>query len=183
MLGSFPPQKKRWCKDFEFYYPNFTNDMWRVFGLVFFNDALHFIDSEKKTYKRDVIIDFLHQKGIAIYDTACAIRRLNDNASDKFLEVVEQTDIEALLEQMPQCTSIVTTGQKATDTLCEHFQVEKPKVGSDISTTITLRNGEQRPLRLFRMPSTSRAYPLSLQRKAEAYAQMFCRIFGDTVVR
>ena len=28
MLGSFPPQKKRWSMDF--YYPNLNNDMWRI---------------------------------------------------------------------------------------------------------------------------------------------------------
>ena len=27
-LGSFPPQRKRWCMDF--YYPNFINDHWRI---------------------------------------------------------------------------------------------------------------------------------------------------------
>ena len=31
MLGSFPPQKKRWSMDF--FYPNWSNDMWRIFGL------------------------------------------------------------------------------------------------------------------------------------------------------
>lgn len=29
-LGSFPPQRKRWCMDF--YYPNFINDHWRIRG-------------------------------------------------------------------------------------------------------------------------------------------------------
>lgn len=33
MLGSFPPQKKRWSMDF--FYPNLQNDMWRIFGLIF----------------------------------------------------------------------------------------------------------------------------------------------------
>ena len=28
MLGSFPPQRKRWSM--EFYYPNWNNDMWRI---------------------------------------------------------------------------------------------------------------------------------------------------------
>lgn len=32
-LGSFPPQRKRWCIDF--YYPNFINDHWRIEGEVF----------------------------------------------------------------------------------------------------------------------------------------------------
>ncbi len=32
MLGSFPPQKKRWSM--EFYYPNWNNDMWRITGFL-----------------------------------------------------------------------------------------------------------------------------------------------------
>ena len=39
MLGSFPPAPKRWAM--KFYYPNFTNDMWRIFGLCFYSDKLH----------------------------------------------------------------------------------------------------------------------------------------------
>ena len=38
MLGSFPPQKKRWSM--EFYYPNWNNDMWRIVGLLFFNTTV-----------------------------------------------------------------------------------------------------------------------------------------------
>ena len=34
MLGSFPPQAKRWSM--KFYYPSFINDMWRILGLIFF---------------------------------------------------------------------------------------------------------------------------------------------------
>ena len=42
MLGSFPPARHRWCMDF--FYPNFINDMWRIFGIVFFDDREHFVD-------------------------------------------------------------------------------------------------------------------------------------------
>lgn len=177
MLGSFPPQQKRWCM--EFYYPNFTNDMWRVFGVVFFGDAKHFVDTEGKTYLKAEIIDFLNEKGIGIYDTACAVRRLADNASDKFLEVVTPTDIEALLSQMPDCYAICTTGQKATDTICEHFGILQPKMG-EYTDFEALVNSTPRPMRLYRMPSTSRAYPLSLQKKSEAYQRMFIAVFPDT---
>lgn len=44
MLGSFPPSRRRWCMDF--FYPNFINDMWRIFGLVFFGDKERFVDRE-----------------------------------------------------------------------------------------------------------------------------------------
>lgn len=177
MLGSFPPQQKRWCM--EFYYPNFTNEMWRVFGMVFFDDKLHFVDIEQKTYRKDEIVSFLNEKGIGIYDTACAVRRLADNASDKFLEVVTPTDIEALLSQMPDCHAICTTGQKATDTICEHFGITQPKMGqcTDFEATVS---SAVRKMRLYRMPSTSRAFPMPLLKKAEAYQRMFNAVFPDT---
>ena len=40
MLGSFPPARKRWSMDF--FYPNFINDMWRIYGLCFFEDKDYF---------------------------------------------------------------------------------------------------------------------------------------------
>lgn len=172
MLGSFPPQQKRWCM--EFYYPNYINDMWRLVGLLFFDDAQHFVDAERKTFRKTEIVDFLNVKGIGIYDTACAVKRLKDNASDKFLEVVTPTNVEALLSRMPQCQAVVTTGQKATDTICAHFGIEQPKMGGRQEFGfVDPTTGEERRCFLYRMPSTSRAYPLSLAKKAEAYRQMF----------
>ena len=166
MLGSFPPQKKRWSM--EFYYPNLNNDMWRIFGILFFDDKDYFLNETRKAFCRERIIDFLNEKGIALFDTASSIRRLQDNASDKFLEVVEATDVTALLRQLPECKAIVTTGQKATDTLRQQFTVEDPKVG-DYSEFIF----EGRAMRLYRMPSSSRAYPLALDKKATAYRIMY----------
>lgn len=166
MLGSFPPQKKRWSMDF--YYPNLNNDMWRIVGALFFDDKDYFLDATGKAFCRERIIPFLEEKGIALFDTASAIRRLQDNASDKFLEVVESTNIAALLERLPECKAIVTTGQKATDTLREQFEVKEPKVG-DYSEFVF----EGRALRLYRMPSSSRAYPLALAKKAAAYRIMY----------
>ncbi len=166
MLGSFPPQKKRWSMDF--YYPNLNNDMWRIVGFLFFNDKDYFLTETRKAFCRDRIINFLHEKGIALFDTASSVRRLQDNASDKFLEVVQPTDIATLLRQIPLCKAIVTTGQKATDTLRQQLEVEEPKVG-DFSEFIF----EGRAIRLYRMPSSSRAYPLALDKKAAAYRIMY----------
>ena len=147
MLGSFPPQRKRWSMDF--YYPNLNNDT-------------------RKAFCREQFIDFLNEKGIALFDTASSIRRLQDNASDKFLEVVQPTDIAALLRQLPECRAIVTTGQKATDTLRAQLEVEEPKVGDYAEFVF-----EGRAMRLYRMPSSSRAYPLALDKKAAAYRIMY----------
>ena len=111
MLGSFPPPRKRWCMDF--FYPNRTNMMWEIFGLVFFGDSGILIDKSTNTFKQSHIESLLRERGIAIYDTACAVRRLSGNASDKDLEIVEKTDIPALLSSIPQCHDIVCTGQKS----------------------------------------------------------------------
>lgn len=166
MLGSFPPQPKRWAMNF--YYPNFTNDMWRIMGLMFYGDKFYFIDQKNKTFHLDQIIDLLNEKGIAIFDTATHIRRLQDNASDKFLEVVKATDVKALLAQLKECKAIMTTGEKATDTLCEMLQTNKPKVGDFVEFTF-----QGRSMRLYRMPSSSRAYPLAVEKKAASYRILF----------
>lgn len=166
MLGSFPPQAKRWSM--EFYYPNFINDMWRILGLLFFGDKNRFVDIPAKKFKLEEIVDFCTETGIAMYDTATAVRRLKDNASDKFLEVVTPTDIPALLREIPKCQAIVTTGEKATDTLCQTFGTSAPSTGEYSDFLF-----EGRPMRLYRMPSSSRAYPLSLDKKAAAYRRLF----------
>lgn len=166
MLGSFPPQRKRWSMDF--FYPNLQNDMWRIFGYIFFQNKDHFLYPHKKAFDKDRIIAFLNEKGIALYDTATVVRRLQDNASDKYLEVIEPTDIRLLLKQLPQCEAIVTTGQKATDTIREQIDVLEPAIGN--SSPFQL---EDKLLRLYRMPSSSRAYPLALEKKAKAYLFMF----------
>ena len=174
MLGSFPPQQKRWSM--EFYYPNWTNDMWRIVGLIFFADKHHFELPGRKAFNKEQLVTFLTQQGIALYDTASAVRRLRDNASDKYLEVVTPTDIPALLAQLPLCQAIVTTGEKATQTLCalattanqQEVEVTPPPVGG--STQLTIGN---RTITLYRMPSSSRAYPLAIEKKAAAYQKMF----------
>lgn len=165
MLGSFPPQKKRWSMDF--YYPNWNNDMWRIMGLLFYKDKNHFVNRQDKTFCLPKIISFLQEKGIALYDTASEIRRLQDNASDKYLEVVTPTDIASLLDKLPHCQAVATTGQKATELFCSQFKTIAPPMGSYVPFFFG-----QRFMRLYRLPSSSRAYPLTLEKKASIYSQM-----------
>jgi G:T/U-mismatch repair DNA glycosylase len=173
-LGSFPPQRKRWCMDF--FYPNWINDHWRIEGEVFFGDKNRFVDESSKTFLLDDIVSFLSNKGIALFDTATAVRRLQNNASDKFLEVVVPTDIDSLLASVPHCRAIVTTGEKATVTLCEKYGIkEMPKVGTYVGIPERFNaDGEQ--LLLYRLPSSSRAYPLAFAKKVEAYRKMFLTV-------
>jgi len=169
MLGSFPPKRERWSMDF--YYPNFTNDMWRIFGLAFFNDREHFILPAGKPFDRERIVAFLREKGIALGDTAHEIIRLKDNASDAFLEVVTPADLQAVLAEIPHCEALVTTGQKATDTLLEMIDCAEPKIGGYSEFLF-----DGRPMRFYRMPSSSRAYPKPLAEKTEIYRNMFVQL-------
>lgn len=165
-LGSFPPQRKRWCIDF--YYPNFINDHWRIEGELFYNDRNHFVDLSAKCFLIDEIIQHCSAHGIAFYDTATAVRRLKDNASDKFLEVVEPTDIHAMISHLPELRAVVTTGEKATETICRYYDVTNlPKVNAHIEIDSRVE--------LYRLPSSSRAYPLAFTKKVEAYREMFKR--------
>lgn len=166
MLGSFPPPRARWSMDF--FYPNFQNDMWRIMGLVFFGDKNHFVVVDARKFDYESVVDFCQSVGIALYDTASAVRRLQNNASDKFLEIVEPTDLAVLLRQIPDCHTIVTTGEKATDAIVERYGCQKPKVGTFGALSIGGRG-----YRFFRMPSSSRAYPMAVEKKADFYVQMF----------
>ena len=176
-LGSFPPQRKRWCMDF--YYPNFINDHWRIEGQVFFDDRNHFVDLEAKCFKIDDIVAFCREKGLAFFDTSTAVRRLQDNASDKFLEVVEPTDIAGLLCQLPHCRAIVTTGEKATETICAQLGITVVPKMNTYTCIPHFNNLDGEPMRLYRLPSSSRAYPLSFDKKVAAYRQVLEAMVGQ----
>ncbi len=166
MLGSFPPKRERWSMDF--FYPNFNNDMWRILGMVFYNDKNYFADTYNKKYSRDKAVAFCEKYGVALHDTAVSVIRLRDNASDKYLQVVDTTDISKILEQIQSCEAVATTGQKATDIIVDMFKCEEPKVGK---RTVIEINGKR--FYFYKMPSSSRAYPVSLENKADKYRVMF----------
>ncbi len=170
-LGSFPPPKARWSM--EFFYPNFINDFWRIMGLLFYNDRQHFVVPGEKRFERNSIIEFSECEGLAFFDTARRVRRLKGNASDAFLEIVEPTDIGALLAKMPHCHRIVTTGGKAGDVLLSTLGVEKlPPIGTFIHCPADTHH-LGRDIDFWRMPSSSRAYPLALEKKAAFYRLLF----------
>lgn len=168
MLGSFPPPQERWCMPF--FYPNPQNDMWRIIGQVFFGDKQHFCTPDNR-FKHADIVSFCQSRGIAIFDTAQSVIRLQGNAADEHLQIVEPTDIAALLHRLPQCHDLCCTGGKAAEPLAATLHTAIPKPGEYVLAAFAGRT-----LRFWRMPSSSRAYPLSLARKAAAYHRMFTAI-------
>ena len=165
MLGSFPPERRRWSM--EFFYPNFNNDMWRIMGLIFHGDRDRFVVTGERRFDRAAVEAFCTERGIGLYDTACEVRRLAGNASDKFLEVVTPTDIGALLRTVPACRAGAETGGRAAEIVAAAVGCDAPAVGAAVEFGF-----EGRAMRFYRMPSSSRAYPLSVERKAAVYEGM-----------
>lgn len=163
MLGTFPPGDHRWSMDF--YYPNPTNDFWPMMGLILLGDRNALREPAGKRFDLNAIRELMTERHIALSDTARKVRRLRGNASDKYLDIVERIDLEGLLRTMPECRTVATTGEKAASVIAELTDTDVPKMGAKTTSADGID--------IWRMPSTSRAYPLALAKKAEYYAEMF----------
>ncbi|WP_424410560.1 DNA glycosylase [Pasteurella sp. PK-2025] len=168
MMGTFPPKENKRCM--HFHYPNFQNDMWRIYGEVFFHDAQYFQVPNEKRFDPEKIERFLNERGIALCSTVQRAIREKENASDKFLTIVEPVDLAFALQQVPHCRWLFTTGGKATETLLSLLKenVPMPKTNQYVEFCYAGRE-----LALYRLPSTSRAYPIRLQNKVESYRTFF----------
>ena len=81
--------------------------------------------------------------------------------------------INALIQRLPHLQAIVTTGEKATETICAYFDIsESPKVNASVVIP-ELFNRDDEQILLYRLPSSSRAYPLSFDKKVDAYRSCF----------
>ena len=163
IMGTFPPGPHRWSM--EFYYPNRTNDFWFMMGLIFFGDRDALYNRDTRLFDLDAIKRLLNERGIALNDTGRVVRRLKGNASDKFLEIVEPVPLFDVLARMPQCHTVATTGEKAAGVIASLTDTAIPKMGE----MVTSADG----LHIWRMPSTSRAYPMKLENKAAYYEELF----------
>jgi len=184
MMGTFPPTADKWAMSF--HYPNFYNDMWRIYGRVFFNDADYFRIGDEKRFDPERIRDFMFERGIASCPTVKQAIRETGNASDKNLTVVTPVDLDVILPQVPKVKSLFTTGGKATEVLLglldEPIAKSKhPKTNQSMDYPYQWQNANNKEtdvndLTLYRLPSTSRAYPLSLDKKVAAYKAFFERM-------
>lgn len=153
----------------DFYYPNRINDFWRVMGIIFMNDKDALYDTKAKAFRINEVKLLASTRHIALHDTARTVRRLKNNASDKYLEIVEPAPLFDILKSIPLCHDVVATGEKAASVIARLTDTPIPKLGEYVCTTIADRG----QLRIWRMPSTSRAYPLALTAKAAYYQAMF----------
>ena len=73
-----------------------------------------------------------------------------------------------MLNTYPSLVKLVTAGEKATVTISDLLGTTPPCMGG---YTDFFFNG--RRIRHYRMPSSSRAYPMSLDKKAAMYSLLF----------
>ena len=184
MMGTFPPTSDKWAMSF--HYPNFYNDMWRIYGRVFFDDADYFRVGDEKRFDPERIRDFMFERGIASCPTVKQAIRETGNASDKNLTVVTSVDLDSILIQVPKVETLFTTGGKATEVLLNLLneppaKSKYPKTNQSMNYPYEWQNTDNQKadvnsLTLYRLPSTSRAYPLSLDKKVAAYKAFFKKI-------
>lgn len=165
-LGSFPPPEKRWSMPF--FYPNLQNDFWRIMGLIYFEDKNAFLTPDLKRFNQDKIERFLEMQKIALYDTGAKVIRLDGNASDNRLQIIEPVKLDELLRHAPECNTLAATGQKALEEILKQTSPGNEGIALALGDFlhVTLQG---RAIRLFRMPSSSRAYPKSVEWKAALY--------------
>lgn len=171
LCGTFPPKPDKWAMDF--FYPNFYNDMWRIFGKIFYNNKDKFFDLPNKRIDKESIQNMLIENKIGIGETVTQAIRTKDNASDKFLEIVSPVNLPKLLAEIPECKDFVTTGEKAATVISNLTSTKLPKIGEWTGCNILMDDGSARFFRHWRMPSTSRAYPMKLEDKTRYYRDMF----------
>jgi len=184
MMGTFPPTADKWAMPF--HYPNFYNDMWRIYGSVFFDDVDYFRVGKEKRFDPERIRAFMFERGIASCPTVKQAIRETGNASDKNLTVVTPVDLDSILPQVPKVETLFTTGGKATEVLLGLLaeppaKSKYPKTNQSMDYPYQWQNDHNRKvdvnnLTLYRLPSTSRAYPLALNKKVAAYKDFFKKI-------
>ncbi|MDE6341534.1 MAG: uracil-DNA glycosylase family protein [Muribaculaceae bacterium] len=163
LMGTFPPGSHRWSMNF--YYPNPINDYWRICGLLFLGDKNALYDAERKCFREDECRSLMARHHIAMNDTGREVRRLKGNASDKHLEILVPVPLFDLLKEIPECSTVATTGEKAAEVIAQLTDTPLPKMGEMVEGPDGLK--------IWRMPSTSRAYPMKLEKKAEYYVELF----------
>lgn len=151
----------------DWFYPNFQNDMWRIWGYIATGDKQHFVTPDGKAFDKDKIVEFCTRQGLALSDTGEEAIRLKSNASDKYLQVVKPRDFAKLLDALPLCRDVVLTGEKAVETLAAQWGFGPIAVGEYVWADIGGRR-----VRVWRMPSSSRAYPRPIEWKAEYYRRV-----------
>ena len=156
----------------DFFYPNFINDMWRVFGIIYFNNKDYFFDIKNKTIDKTGIQQMLIDHKIGVGETTKEAIRTKDNASDKFLEIVTPVNLPELLSKIPLCEAIATTGEKAASVIAGLTNSNIPKIGEFIEFEMKMNDGQIRRFQHWRMPSTSRAFPMKLETKTGYYRDM-----------
>lgn len=149
-----------------FFYPNFINDFWRIMGILFFEDRNHFVSvAGEKRFDEASIRSFAAEQGIAFFDTARRIRRLKAMPCLRCPPRSNRVDKHCCPSQPHHLRVIASSPQVVWPGKCfaKHFMpsVSRPSV---LLCSALLRHTLRRDIEFWRMPSSSRAYPLALDK-------------------
>ncbi|TPP47041.1 hypothetical protein CGC20_33480 [Leishmania donovani] len=137
--GTFPPVRK----SIRFYYPNANNDMWKVLGQVFYDDADAFYTAASRasslfsapskhaschaaTRALDEarIVRFADSQPVGFFDVCRRVRRRLGTSADDNIEALERTNVvRDVLSHTPHCAGIITTGTLALTMLLDDLSV------------------------------------------------------------
>ncbi|MDO4550206.1 MAG: uracil-DNA glycosylase family protein [Planctomycetia bacterium] len=168
----------------KFFYPNKQNDFWRIMGYIFEGNKDFFLFRDEKNEKRQLkrsqgnhqetfydlpkIKKFLRKKKIGLSDMGQEVIRRKQNASDAFLQITIPLNLTGILDEIPSCMMVAAAGEKAAEMAGNFLGVVPPEVGKWVDFLF-----HNRRMMFARLPSSSRAYPLPLEQKAEMYRKIF----------
>lgn len=156
--------------------------MWRIWGYIIFGDKNALLLPGERKFDIDKVLDLCRSVGLALTDAAETVVRERGNASDAHLRVVKPRDFKALLTSIPLCRDIALTGEKAMATLGRIVGFKCIPLGEFVETDFFKSNthrvgepvprSESAPVRIWRMPSSSRAFPRPIEWKADYYRRL-----------
>ena len=159
--------------------------MWRIMGKVFFDDIDYFRVGDEKRFDAEKIKAFLQAYNIGECPSVTHVIREKGNAADEHLTVVATVDLGKVLAQLEQVKWIYTTGGKATEVLIAlvnqsisdpaspYFNPSQTPYKLPKTNQFLEVNAFGRVFGIYRLPSTSRAYPQSLEKQVAAYRAFF----------
>jgi G:T/U-mismatch repair DNA glycosylase len=117
ILGTFPTHEKNW--DFNFYYPNKNNPMWKILSAIAKTDLTHSKNEITSVNERKAILDKLN---LAMTDMGKVIRRQKVSSLDIDLFPIEFIDVFNILDKYPSIQTIILTSSTKGNSVLSWFK-------------------------------------------------------------
>lgn len=116
LIGTFPTSKVN--RDFDFFYPNKKNRMWKILSSIANYPLKDYLNEKDEVIERKKICDELK---LAIGDIGKSIYRLGNGSLDLNIFPIEYTDILSILENNKGITRIIITSSSRGNSVLSWF--------------------------------------------------------------